>query len=77
MSTDVIKRLLKSSSQDVREYVKHLEAENRRLHDMVAKLECANTSCKYRASSLQKELNKCIKKGHVTVVIRKLADTGA
>jgi hypothetical protein len=76
MSTDAIKPLLKLSPQGVRDYVKHLEKENSRLHAMIVKLECKNTSSSHRAESLQKELDKCIKKGHVTVVIRKLSDGG-
>lgn len=72
MNTD-IKTALKSTSVLVREYVKNLEAENAKLQKNIAKLECNEISNKHKITELKKELNKLIKKGHITVNVNRNA----
>lgn len=72
MNTD-IKTALKSTSVLVREYVKNLEAENVKLQKNIAKLECNEISNKHKITELKKELNKLIKKGHITVNVNRNA----
>lgn len=70
MNTD-IKTALKSTSVLVREYVKNLETENAKLQKNIAKLECNEISNKHKITELKKELNKLIKKGHITVNVNR------
>ena len=72
MNTD-IKTALKSTSVLVREYVKNLETENVKLQKNIAKLECNEISNKHKITELKKELNKLIKKGHITVNVNRNA----
>ena len=70
MSTD-IKSALKSASLLIREYVKRLEAENAKLQKNIAKLECDEMSNKHKINELKKELDKCLKKGHLIVNVNR------
>jgi hypothetical protein len=71
MGAQSLKLLLKSSQLPVREYVRHLELENAKLQKQIAKLECTNMSHKNKIAALQKELNKYLKKGHLTVIVNR------
>jgi predicted RNase H-like nuclease (RuvC/YqgF family) len=71
MDTQSLKLLLKSSQLPVREYVRHLELENAKLQKQIAKLECTNMSHKNKIAALKKELNKDLKKGHLTVIVNR------
>ena len=70
MSTQ-IKSALEASQVVVRDYVRNLEGENVRLQRQIAKLECNNMSYKNRVASLQNELSKYLKKGHITVRVNR------
>ena len=76
MVSRFLKLLLKSSQLPVREYIRNLEMENAKLQKQISKLECANMSHKHKVASLQKELNKYLKKGHLTVVVKRFAQGG-
>ena len=66
-----VQAALKAAEPEVHAYVKNLEAENARLQRKIAKLECDNMSYKHRVASLQKELKKYLKKGHLTVLVNR------
>lgn len=66
-----VKSALKSTSLLIREYVKKLETENAKLQKNIAKLECDGISNKHRINELKKELDKCLKKGHLTVNVNR------
>lgn len=68
MSTE-IKSALKSAPLIIREYVRSLEAENSKLQKSIAKHECNEISNKHKMAELKKNLDTCIKKGHLTDVI--------
>ena len=70
MSAD-IKSALKSASLLIREYVKGLEAGNEKLQKNIAKLESSEISSKHKINELKKELDKCLKKGHLTVSVNR------
>jgi cell division protein FtsB len=56
--TDVLQRSLKTSKPIVRQYAKHLSAENARLQARIAQLEAKLISSKNRISALEKEAKK-------------------
>jgi len=66
-----IKSALKSTPLIIREYVRNLEAENAKLQKSIAKHECNAISNKHKIAELKKELDACIKKGHLTVVVNR------
>ncbi|MDH5710659.1 MAG: hypothetical protein OEZ15_03205 [Gammaproteobacteria bacterium] len=66
-----IKSALKSAPLLIREYIKELKAENRKLQKSIAKLESSKTSNDHKITELKKELNKCLKKGHLTVTVNR------
>ena len=55
----------------IREYVRKLEAENARLQRKIARLECNDMSQKHEISALKKKLDAYLKKGHLTVIVRR------
>jgi hypothetical protein len=64
-----LKALLRGADPMLVEYVKSLERENSKLQKQIVALECNAVSSKNRVASLQKEVNKLVKKGHITVVL--------
>jgi predicted nuclease with TOPRIM domain len=63
----ILNQKLKVAEPEVRTYVKHLEAENKKLQTKYVKLESKYYTDKNRIFALEKEL----KKGHVHVTIKR------
>lgn len=64
-------RKLKASETEIRNYISYLQAENAKLQKRVAQLAVACISKDHRIASLDKELKKQIKKGHLTVIVNR------
>lgn len=74
--TRSVKAAVRSASPQVREYVAALEAENRRLHKQVAKLEVKAKSQENRSKVLEKQINKYRKSGTVEDLMAEIAKRG-